>query len=324
VLGRPKVDSVEVKFIADANTLIANVLAGGVDITTPASLSIEQALSVREQWRGGTMVPRIQGWTIMYPQHNRPNPPAIGDPQFRRALTHAIDRQQMSDSLTAGFGPVAHSIIPPDHPEYRFVESSIVRYDYDPRRATQLIAGMGLTAGGDGVYRDSASEPLVMKLQTTTNDTNQKASFATADFFQRIGLQAEVKVIPPSMVGVWRERYAYPGLDLTGQSDGVRGIKNLLHSSGAPLPERNYMAPLAPSNRGAYVNPEYDALMDRYLTTIPVSERMRLLAQLIHWQSDQQLVIPLFYTARGIVVANRLRSTTPGTNWNAHEWELVR
>jgi ABC-type transport system substrate-binding protein len=163
-----------------------------------------------------------------------------------------------------------------------------------------------------------------MKLQTTTNDTNQKASFATADFFQRIGMQAEVKVIPPSQVGIWRERYAYPGLDLTGQSDGVRGIKNLLHSSGAPLPERGYMAPLAPSNRGAYVNQEYDALMDRYLTTIPVPERMRLLAQLIHWQSDLQLVIPLFYTARGIVVANRLRNTTPGTSWNAHEWEIVR
>jgi ABC-type oligopeptide transport system substrate-binding subunit len=84
------------------------------------------------------------------------------------------------------------------------------------------------------------------------------------------------------------------------------------------------MAPLAPSNRGAYINAEYDALMDRYLTTIPVLERMRLLAQLIHWQTDQQLVIPLFYTVRGFVVASRLRNTTPGTSWNPHEWEVAR
>lgn len=324
VLGRPKIDYVEVRFLADANTLVANILAGSVDITAPAALSIEQALSVRELWNGGTMVPRVQGWTMMYPQLHRPNPPAIGDPQFRKALVHSIDRQQMSDTLTAGYGPVAHSIIPQDHPEYGFVESSIVRYDYDPRRAGQLMAGMGFARGTDGVFRDAAGEPLLLKLQTTTNDTNQKATLATADAFQRLGLLAEVRVIAPSMVGVWRDRYNYPGLDLTGQGDGVRGIKNLLHSSGAPLPERNYTAPLAPSNRGAYVNPEYDALMDRYLTTISIPERMRLLAQLIHWQSDLQLVIGLFYTARGIMIANRLQNTTPGTGWNAHEWEVTR
>jgi hypothetical protein len=84
------------------------------------------------------------------------------------------------------------------------------------------------------------------------------------------------------------------------------------------------MAPLAPSNRGAYVNADYDALMDRYQTTIPVPERMRLLAQLIHWQTDQELVIGLFHTARGIMLSNRLRKTTPGTSWNAHEWEVAR
>src|SRR5205807_10570299 len=60
------------------------------------------------------------------------------DAEFRRALVHAIDRQQLSDALGLGYSSVAHSIIAPDQAQYRFVESSIVRYEYDPRRATLL------------------------------------------------------------------------------------------------------------------------------------------------------------------------------------------
>ena len=45
VLGRPKIDEIEVRFILDANTLVANVLAGAVMLTLGRSITGEQARS---------------------------------------------------------------------------------------------------------------------------------------------------------------------------------------------------------------------------------------------------------------------------------------
>ena len=320
--GRPKVDLLEVKFITDPNTLIANVLAGSADLTAPRALSIEQAVAARELWRDGKVVASVEGWTMMYPQHHHPSPAVLGEAQFRRALVHAIDRQQLADTLGAGHSTVAHSIVAPDQAQYRFVESSIARYDHDPRRAVQTLEGMGLARRPDGAFVDSNGERISLKIQTTINDTSQKTAFATADFWQRIGIMGDVTVLSPA-AGGRPDRWAYTGFDLVNQSHGVDGITNVLHSSAAPLPERNYMAPAAARNRGSYVNPEYDAVMDRYLTTIPMGERMQALAQLVRWQTDLQLVIGFFYSVNGILLSDRLVNVHPGTGWNAHEWAVT-
>jgi len=324
VLGRPRIDQVEVKFVTDANTLVANMLSGTVDLTAPRAVSIEQALSIRDRWTDGKLASYVDGWTMMYPQLSRPSPSVLGDPQFRRALVHAIDRSELAETLTAGYGPVADSIIGPHQPEYRAIEGSIVRYDYDPRKATQILEGMGLARGSDGSFRDAADNPLTLKIQTTVNDTNQKAALSTIDYWQRVGLGGEVAVISPAMVGVWQDRYAYPGFDLVNQGSGVRGLKSLLHSAAAPLPERNYTAPNAPYNRGSYVNQVYDALLDRYFSTIPHDARMQALGQVIHWQTDLQLVIGFVHSVNAVLIANRLQNAVPGTSWNAHEWDVTR
>src|SRR5207302_6139381 len=43
VVGRPRLDEVNIRFILDANALAANILAGDVDLTLGPTLSIEQS-----------------------------------------------------------------------------------------------------------------------------------------------------------------------------------------------------------------------------------------------------------------------------------------
>jgi hypothetical protein len=182
---------------------------------------------------------------------------------------------------------------------------------------------MGLVRAADGTYRDRSGERLEpLRIQTTVNDTSQKTSLATADAWQRIGLPADVTVLSPA-AGGRPDRWAYAGFDLVNQGHGPEGITNLLHSSAAPLPERNYMAPAAARNRGSYVNRDYDAIMDRYLSTIPLEPRMQALAELVRWQTEQQLVTGFFYSVNGILLADRMVNTHPGTGWSAHMWDAV-
>ena len=100
VLGRPKIDEVEVRFIIDPNTIIANVLAGTVELTLGRGLSFEQAAQAQGQWRDGKMDLSMDAtsWIALFPQFVNLSPRVLGDVNARRALLHATDRQALVDT----------------------------------------------------------------------------------------------------------------------------------------------------------------------------------------------------------------------------------
>src|SRR5678816_1061133 len=83
----------------------------------------------------------------IYPQFVDPAEPLILKPQFRRALMHAVDRQEMADSIQFGVVPVAETFFSPRSPYYAAIEPQIVRYPYDPRRSAALIEELGYRRG---------------------------------------------------------------------------------------------------------------------------------------------------------------------------------
>jgi ABC-type transport system substrate-binding protein len=145
---------------------------------------------------------------------------------------------------------------------------------------------------------------------------------AVSDAFTRVGVSGSPLSIPRQ--GVTQDwEVSFPGYRVANQDHGITGISNLLHSSAAPLPERNYRSSDWPKNRGSYVNPEYDALMDRFTSTIPVQERLGIMGQLVRTQTDLQLVTGFYYTVGAVMMNNRLRNVPPATAWNAHEWDVA-
>src|SRR5262249_6204111 len=78
-LGRPRIDAIEVRFILDPATLVANILAGEVDLNLGRGLSVEQALHARDLWTGGSLDTDLRSWYAAYPQLLNPSPAVIGD-----------------------------------------------------------------------------------------------------------------------------------------------------------------------------------------------------------------------------------------------------
>jgi len=167
VLGRPQLDEIELRFIADGNTLTASILSGAIDMGVGLA-SIDRALAIRDGWRDGQVTFRFDSstWIVLYPQLLNPRPAVIAELPFRRALFHAIDRQAMADTLQGGVAPVAHSFLPPGQAEYREVEAQLPRYEYEPRRATQMIEALGYTRGADGALRDQTGQRLEIEIRT--------------------------------------------------------------------------------------------------------------------------------------------------------------
>jgi peptide/nickel transport system substrate-binding protein len=316
-LGRPKVDEIEVKFFQDSNALAASLLAGLVDLTMSGqgTLSLDQALQLRDQWKEGRIEPVLSGAVGTFPQFIDPSPRVILDVPFRRALVHAIDRQLLIDTLQGGLSPIAHTNFTPQQPEYKDVQSQIVRYDYDPRRASQLVESLGYTKGVDGMFRDPSGQPLSVELRSTPGrDVNEKTTLVVADHWRAVGVGVDVVVIPPQRNQDREYRQTRPGFEVVGQPDDIYRY----HSNQIPTAETRYVG----DNRMRYGNPQLDSLVDRYYVTIPRAERLQVLGQIMNHITDQVVLISFFYEAGPLLISNRVKNVTSVPTWNSHQWDV--
>src|SRR5579871_766103 len=158
VLGRPKIDEIDIQTIPDANAIVAALLAGTVDVVFNRTLSLDQAVQLRDRWPDGTVLFPLSSLMSMDPQMLNPTPAVVGDLQFRRAVLESIDRQQLADGIDYGLTPPADGILDPSTPEYKATQSAIVKYPYDPRQAAQAIESLGYTKAADGLYHDASGE----------------------------------------------------------------------------------------------------------------------------------------------------------------------
>ncbi len=321
-LGRPKVDEVEVRFITDDNTLIANILSGTVDMTLGRSISVEQALQVRDQWRDGVAeFKSLDIWIVIYPQFLNPSPAVVVNPQFRKALVHAIDRQELVDSIQHGLVPIADAVVSPNLDAYRDVQSSVPRYDFDLRRTSQLLEELGYARAGDGFYRDPAGQRLGVQIQVTTVlDIQPKTALPVADYWQRAGVGVDVDVVPPQRGQDLEYRANFPAFALQRQPANLGPLPNL-HSAQARTAERGFTG----TNNARYIDPSMDALVERYLTTIPARERVDAAGAIIRRISDELIWMGLFFDTEPSLLNNRLVNVRAKPDdgrqtWNSREW----
>lgn len=318
IFGRPRLDQIEVRFIPDQNALIANMLADAAQLTMSRGLSVGQAAQIRDQWKEGHMAVQLTNWVAIWPQFVDPNPVVVLDPRFRRALLYAMNRQEMADVIQLGIVPVAHALFNPQDSVYKAVEGSIVKYDFDPRKAAETLEGMGFAKGVDGFYRDGAGQKLEIELRTSaTRDVSNQAVLATGDYWQKAGVATNISITPPALARDENYRVTFPAFELAQNPNDVAILK-----SYGPDPTG-----AVTKGRNSYRNAEVDALIGRLLVTVSAEQRVPLLREIVHHMTDQVTVLGIFYGADPFLISNRLSHVGAGNQaarmaWNAHEWEI--
>jgi len=318
VLGRPKIDTIEVRFIGDVNTLSANILAGEVQLTMGLkNFSGEEAANLAEQWKDGSVaVPAITTVTAS-PQFVNPNPPILAHLQFRRALVHALNREELA-ALPGGL-MVPHGLLDPLVPEYEPSRPAIVHYDYDLRRSAQLLEELGYSKDAEGFYRDSSGNKPVIEARTNTTAANQRVALFASDQWNRAGIASQLNVFSTAQSTNLEFRRTFPAFEILG-STGGRKIDRYL-SCGAGLPSNNYAGTCGGNNRSNYMNPKLDELITRFSTTIPWEPRMEAFNAALHLVTDEVVVVGMAFTSDGNMVSNRLENVSQ-TVWNADQWGL--
>ena len=142
--AQPKIDRIEMRFIPDPQTRVAEAVSGGLDLIM--NVARDQA----EQLRG---VPQLQvlsgetsGYAFLHMNTMERTPaPELRDIRVRQAIMHAIDRETIVKYLVGESARVLHTECFPG--QFGCTDEGVLRYGYDPARAKQLLAAAGYANG---------------------------------------------------------------------------------------------------------------------------------------------------------------------------------
>jgi peptide/nickel transport system substrate-binding protein len=294
-LGRAKIDRVVFKPIPDAQTMLANVLSGGVDMVYQ-NLTIDGVKIVQGEWargNGGTVVLRPVNLQHVMPQFRaefaRPAELAdMRDPRLRKALAHGFDRLQATEAVGLTKDLVADSVAVPGTPEFEAVDRVLVKYPLDPSRALALLGELGWQRGTDGMLT-RGGQPLQMNFRASSSGIPQTVVTVQQQVYKTMGIEIDVSIVGAPDPQADAE---YPGL--TTSSIPVSPIiswSNRWHTRQIAGPNNRY----AGTNYEGYSNPATDQAIVSLERALRREDQLRYWGDTWRQISDDVGVIPVFF-----------------------------
>ena len=303
LFGRPAIDSVEMQVVPDLNAVVVRVLAGDVDWVYYQDISALQAQLLREQWEsrgaGKILTAQVTNRGLAFQHRDVPNhQKALLDVRVRRAIMHAIDREDMGRTKTAGLAGLSDTPYYPEHYLYPRVRTALTTYPFDLRRTEVLLNEAGWTKGSDGLFRNAGGRTLDVEM--TASSDYPRTPLILADNLKRAGIDARPFVQPEALDADAEHRASYPGA--TAESWAPGGYPNLTRLQ-ASTPANNFRG----RNRGNYSNPEMDSMHDRLMSTLEERGRDDILVDIERLVSEDVAVGHLYYQVRPAVVIKGLQ-----------------
>jgi peptide/nickel transport system substrate-binding protein len=324
-LGAPKIFRITLKLISDANTAMANLLAGEVQLATDGGLELAQSALLRSDWVArahGSVLYHANLWRAAHFQ-NRPdlaNPRILLNPMVRKALAHAIDRPLLNDSLFDGQSIISDSMVAPTSVWGAAAQRGAVAYPFDLARSVQLMNEAGYAKGPDGVYTSPTEGRLTFDAKT--NAANAAELAAIVDAWKQAGWDVQQSTVPAAQSQDAQLRATYPGVFVFSYACCETSILGY-SSANIPTAENRWSG----SNRPGWSNAEYDRLVEAFARTLDRSERERQVTEMMRINTEGPAGVSLFISLRPYAHARALqgpREAPPEANafFNIYQWEL--
>ncbi|HZT07760.1 MAG TPA: ABC transporter substrate-binding protein [Chloroflexota bacterium] len=323
-LGPPKLDAIDIRFISDPNTELANVLSGEVDMINSPGVRAQEAAIARDQWGGQGYVKAWVTRTAYMEFQYREVPGwqrAVADVRVRQALISAIDREGLADVIDLGFGTAADAFIAPTDELFPEVDRAIVKYPHNVARAVALLEDAGWRRPPQGgPLVDASGRTLDVDLTATS----AQAQIATivANNWKDAGVTSSTTTIPPARVREGELRAGFPAAALNGRTIGAETF--VWTTSNFPTPDNRF----AGSNRGSFSDPEVDRLQKIRLTSLNERERSEATIAVLKRMTELVGAQPLIYSVEVIIARNGVRGPVgnygpqEGITWNVQDWSV--
>jgi len=254
--GAAPLEAVVYRPITDANTRIAEMLAGGLDIM------VEVPPDSLQQFRDGGEFQVLEQagphvWFLILNAKEGP----FADKLVRQAANYAIDKKALVDNVLQGTADIAAG---PTPPAFAWAyDESLEPYPYDPEKAKELLKQAGydgkeltfyVTEGGSGML-----DPIAMgtAIQADLQAVGMKVKIETYEwntFLGKVNPGLEGKADMAEMAWMTNDPDTLPYLALRSEA----------------FPDKGGF------NSGYYSNPEVDELLNKAREVTDQGERAKL------------------------------------------------
>jgi peptide/nickel transport system substrate-binding protein len=168
----PYYDRVQNRSAATKESFMIAALGGEVDFVS-SILTIEDFPVLTQNAEAGNFEVRLwqkragAGVNYFFRQSYKPDPAMeelLRDKRFRRALSLAINREEINELLYFGKGTPSQAAVPPGS-VYHVPEHFQRDAAYDPDEANRILDELGLKMGGDGIRRRPDGKELFVKIE---------------------------------------------------------------------------------------------------------------------------------------------------------------
>jgi peptide/nickel transport system substrate-binding protein len=188
--GRPDIERLVLKIYPDQQTGFQALLLGELDLMRVSADLLQQAREAPDAKRLGSLVYwPLSVWPVMW---NLEGNPFFGDARVRRALVHALDRDEFVEVVAHG---QARTAVTTYHPDTEWADPTLAPRAYDPDLAARLLEEAGWTdSDGDGV-RDKDGRPFrfTLLVPDSTMQLLQQIVVWQQHAWAAIGVAAEIE-----------------------------------------------------------------------------------------------------------------------------------
>jgi peptide/nickel transport system substrate-binding protein len=334
----PYLDRVVFVVLKDLNTIALRFEAGELDVFTPRVRAEDytrvKQLEGSEVKVADTGVSLNTTWlafnqnTGVVPNTSKPFVPLwkqqlFRSRTFRQAISYAIDRQGLANTVFSGRGSPLYSFVSPGDNYWH--SPDVMSYPYDPERSRQMLAQLGLKdTNGDSFLENVDDHTIEINIITNTeNSQRTQTALFVAQNLKDVGIKATATPLAFSLVSnTIQNTFDFDAVVLGWRAavpPGPTNYKSILLSSG--LQHVCFPKQRSPST-------EWEARVDQLLHDIEASgdqaERRRLFAEVQRIWSEELPQIDLVAEQEAIAYKKKLGNVHPSplpprATWNIEE-----
>lgn len=278
-----RVSNVVFKIVKNSFTLYQKMLHGELDLVQSdlPLLKIKEFERLPDKFE----VHKRPGLSFSYLLINHKDP-SLKKKSIRQAIHYAINRDEIIRYKLEGFATPATSLMTPANP---FHDKSLAPPIHAPETSKKRLDG----------------RPLKLSLKTSTNRQAVENGKVIARQLKAVGIDVELKSFEwgTYFSDVQNGRFQLATMRWVGAVDP--DLYRMAFHSGELPPGRN---------RGAYINKDLDALLDKGLGIADREERIRHYYKVQKIVLEDLAIVPLWYDQQVSVVNRRVKNYTPSMN----------
>lgn len=273
--GRPGIDKYIARVIPDTATMFLELKFGGIDFMglTPPQYKLQADKGVFKKYFQKFRYPAF-GFTYM--GYNFLDG-RFKDKRVRRAITHAINKQDIIKGVLLGYGTPATGPFPPESWAYN---KNVPDPEYNPPRALELLKEAGWTAGEDGLLRKDGAPFRFTVLTNQGNEARLKAAQIIKENLRSVGIEMNIKVLEwQAFLHEFVDKKKFEAIIMGWGLSRDPDIYDIWHSSKTKEGEFNFIS---------YANAEVDGLLLEGRRTFDTEKRRKIYNRIHEILADEQ------------------------------------